>query len=124
MALHMHVSVSALDFSHRKSAFQDGIIALWLPDLHTFKGRRRGASRSLGGCMPAQMECSGWAKSGYCETNPTYMLGGTDLGLGCRKSCRRCHANARIKVMFPRHVHGLYRPAPSIPTTEVHGMWV
>ena len=48
--------------------------------------------------MHPQVECSGWAKGGYCETNPTYMLGGTDLGLGCRKSCRRCHANARIEV--------------------------
>jgi hypothetical protein len=46
----------------------------------------------------AQLECEGWAKGGYCETNPTYMLGATDLGPGCRKSCRRCSANAAIEV--------------------------
>lgn len=50
-----------------------------------------------------QVECKGWAEGGYCETNPNFMLGATDLGPGCRKSCRRCHVNTGIEVSSSIH---------------------
>ena len=58
-----------------------------------------------------QGECKGWADGGYCVSNPTFMLGATDLGPGCRKSCRRCHANAGIEVRSCALLHPPYTQA-------------
>lgn len=56
-----------------------------------------------------QPDCPGWEKTNQCVENPTMMLGATDLGPGCRKSCKRCHANAGIQVApsppTPTHLH-------------------
>ena len=35
-------------------------------------------------CVDKDLRCSGWAKSGECNSNPGYML------TNCRKSCDKC----------------------------------
>ncbi|KAK9918872.1 hypothetical protein WJX75_007695 [Coccomyxa subellipsoidea] len=49
-------------------------------------------------CKDQYPDCPGWEKTNQCVENPTMMLGATDLGPGCRKSCKRCHANAGIQT--------------------------
>ena len=101
-----------------RNCFHPNMLTLGsLPDctLHTgiehhSMGMRASEGTDVG--WAAQVECKGWAEGGYCETNPNFMLGATDLGPGCRKSCRRCHVNAGIEVSgssyyplpVPRHV--------------------
>lgn len=58
-------------------------------------GCMRLSERVYGAVQP---DCPGWEKDNQCVANPTMMLGATDLGPGCRKSCRRCHADASIQV--------------------------
>ncbi|BDA49070.1 Peptidyl serine alpha-galactosyltransferase [Coccomyxa sp. Obi] len=49
-------------------------------------------------CKDQYPDCPGWEKDNQCVANPTMMLGATDLGPGCRKSCKRCFANAAIQT--------------------------
>ncbi|EIE18946.1 hypothetical protein COCSUDRAFT_68096 [Coccomyxa subellipsoidea C-169] len=54
-------------------------------------------------CKDQYPDCPGWEKTNQCVENPTMMLGATDLGPGCRKSCKRCHANDGIKTRERGH---------------------
>ncbi|XP_055804284.1 probable prolyl 4-hydroxylase 6 [Solanum dulcamara] len=41
-------------------------------------------------CVDVYPDCSGWAASGECDKNPSYMVGTEDFVGHCRKSCNVC----------------------------------